>query len=117
MLITLVLNNQLTFVSLSSNQLKLFIMSELSKGAKLAEDMGNFVNSYGHNEKDFIEGFMRQHRTLQQSSFRVILKLIEAITSDDYRHDGRNEASHLMAKKLKKGFEHQNFWKKRKGVQ
>jgi hypothetical protein len=31
MLITLVLNNQLTFVSLSSNQLKLFIMSELSK--------------------------------------------------------------------------------------
>jgi hypothetical protein len=92
MLITLVLNNQLTFVSLSSNQLKLFIMSELSKGAKLAEDMGISLTVMDITKRISL-GFMRQHRTLQQSSFRVILKLIEAITSDDYRHDGRNEAS------------------------
>lgn len=84
-------------------------MSDLSKGAKLAKDFGDFVNSYGHNEKDFIEGFMSQHRTLQQSSFRVMLKLIEAIASEEYRFDGRNEATHLMAKKLVKGFNHENL--------
>lgn len=84
-------------------------MSDKTKGAQLAEDLGDFVNSYGHNEKDFIEGFMKQHRTLQQSSFRVIMKLVEAIASEDYRFDGRNEATHLLAKKLKKGFIAENF--------
>jgi hypothetical protein len=84
-------------------------MSEKSKGAQLAEDLGNYVNNYGRDEKDFIEGFMRQHRTLQQSSFRVIMKLVEAIASDDYQFDGRNEATHELAKKLKKGFIAENF--------
>lgn len=73
-------------------------------GAKLAEDMGDYVNTFSDKSKDFIEGFCRQHRTLQQSSFKMILKLIEHMATDEYRTDPRNEDSKDIAKKLLSGF-------------
>lgn len=73
-------------------------------GFKVAQDLGNFVNPFGHNPDEFITGFQRQHPTLQQSSFRVILKLIEFMASEKYRTDGRNEQSKAIAKKLMAGF-------------
>lgn len=78
-------------------------------GLKLAEDMGDYVNSMSDRDKHtaFIEGFCRQHRTLQQSSFRMILALVEHVASDEYRTDGRNEGSKNVARKLLKGFEHE----------
>lgn len=74
-------------------------------GIQLAENMTDFVNSYSRDKhKDFIEGFCRQHRTLQQSSFRMILELIEHMASDEYRTDDRNADSQKVAKLLLKGF-------------
>jgi hypothetical protein len=77
-----------------------------NKGVKLAGELADYVNYNSRDRyKDFIEGFTRQHRTLQQSSFRMILKLIEFMTTDDYRTDLRNEDSKEMAKSLLKGFQ------------
>ena len=82
-------------------------MDNKDKGLELAENLTDFVNTYSIRDKgkQFIEGFNRQHRTLQQSSFRLILELVENIASDDYRTDGRNEQSKKVAKMLLKGFE------------
>lgn len=71
---------------------------------KLADDLGNFVNRFGSFDKEFIAAWKREHRTLQQSSMRLILKLIEDVAEDDYTFDARNEASHKVAKDLLKGF-------------
>lgn len=81
-------------------------MSETNKGLELAQQMGDFVNTFSNREKtaDFIDGFCRQHRTLQQSSFRLMLALFEHMASDAYRTDLRNEASAKVAKKLLAGF-------------
>lgn len=86
-------------------------MSDINKGLELAQQMGNYVNSYSNREKaaEFIEGFCRQHRTLQQSSFRLIMSLIEHMASNEYRTDLRNEASHNVAKKLLAGFKTETY--------
>jgi len=81
-------------------------MSKLN-GLELAVALTDYVNTFstGERSKEFIEGFNRQHRTLQQSSFRMILELIENMASEDFRTDGRNEQSKKVAKMLLKGFE------------
>ncbi len=73
---------------------------------ELANALGDFVNYSSSTEKNkqFCEAFSRQHRTLQQSAFRLMLELIEHIASEDYRTDGRNEATKQMAETLLKGF-------------
>lgn len=74
-------------------------------GLQLAEAMGDYANTFSRDKgKEFIEGFIRQHRTLQQSSFRIILELIEHMASPDYQTDLRNEASKKTAQKLIAGF-------------
>ena len=80
---------------------------EDNKGLELAQKLTDFVNTYSMSDKSkqFIEGFNRQHRTLQQSSMRLILELIENIASDDFHTDARNEQSKKVAKMLLKGFE------------
>jgi hypothetical protein len=68
--------------------------------------LATFVNYSSNRDKinQFCEEFSREHRTLQQSSFRLILQLIEYMASDEYRTDGRNEESKKMAKTLLTGF-------------
>lgn len=85
-------------------------METSNKGLELAQLLGDFVNTYSLRDKgkEFIDGFCRQHRTLQQSSFRLILELIEHMASDDYKTDGRNEESKKIAKQLLAGFKTQN---------
>ncbi len=79
---------------------------ENTTGIELAEILGNFVNTSNRDKsKEFIEGFSRQHRTLQQSSFRLIMELIEFMASDNYKTDLRNESSKAVAKRLINGFE------------
>jgi len=72
----------------------------------LANVLTDYVNTYSTEKisKDFIDAFCVEHRTLQQSSFRMILSLIEHMASDNYITDGRNKASHKIAKKLIDGF-------------
>jgi hypothetical protein len=76
------------------------------KENKLAEDLTDYVNTYSVREKikDFISSFTCKHRTLQQSSFGLFLSLMEHMTTDEYRTDGRNEASKNVAKMLVDGF-------------
>lgn len=64
----------------------------------------NFVNNYSHDPEQFITAFCRQHRTLQQSTFRLFLQLIEFMATEDYPTDGRNQGSHELAKRLLEGF-------------
>jgi hypothetical protein len=71
---------------------------------KLIEDFSNLVNNFSFEPDSFIEAFSRQHRTLQQNMFRVIINLVISVSKDSYATDGRNEQSKAMAKKLIAGY-------------
>jgi hypothetical protein len=73
------------------------------KAMALADSLTTFVNG-GNKAKLFIDAFKCQHRTLQQSAFKMMLELLEEMTTEQYRVDGRNEASKEMAKDLIEGF-------------
>ena len=79
---------------------RLKLEQELKQGRELADALGEYVN-YRRSTKGFIEAFKREHRTLQQSAFRMLLELIEEMASDNYHTDGRNESSKEV---LLKGF-------------
>jgi hypothetical protein len=76
---------------------------ELEQGKELVDVIGNYVN-YQKSTKGFIEAFKREHRTLQQSAFRMMLALMEEMASENYHTDGRNEESKNVAKMLIDGF-------------
>lgn len=78
-------------------------MSKLN-GKELANELTNFVNNYNCDHEEFINAFCREHRTLQQSSFRLFLMLLERLASDEYNTDLRNKSSHEVAKKMIEGF-------------
>lgn len=76
---------------------------ELQEARKLVDALGEYVN-YNKSRKAFVEAFKREHRTLQQSAFKMFLELMEEMATENYRTDGRNEQSKLMAQTLLKGF-------------
>ena len=76
---------------------------DFAEAKELMDAIGRYVN-YGKSKKAFIEAFKREHRTLQQSAFRMMLELIEEMATENYRTDGRNEDSKKMAKTLLDGF-------------
>ena len=74
---------------------------------KLINDFSNVVNSmsFGDDElKIVFKEFSKQHNTLQQSMFRVIISLIVQMSTDEYKTDGRNEFSKKIAIQLVTGF-------------
>jgi hypothetical protein len=73
------------------------------KAMALADALTTFVNG-GNKAKLFIDAFKCQHRTLQQSAFKMMLELMEEMTTENYRVDGRNEDSKEIATDLIKGF-------------
>jgi len=75
-------------------------MNETTDIQKLVEQITDFVNSYSIDSDGFIEAMSREHRTLQQSFTRLVLKWLEYVASDEYRYDGRNKASHEVAKQI-----------------
>jgi hypothetical protein len=61
--------------------------------------LSDFVNSYSHNPKAFVEALSREHRTLQQSATSLMLAWFTHLASlHEGEYDGRNEASVKMAK-------------------
>jgi hypothetical protein len=70
---------------------------------ELMDAIGRYVN-YSKSKKAFIEAFKREHRTLQQSAFRMFLELMEEMATDNYHTDGRNDDSKKMAQTLLEGF-------------
>lgn len=68
-----------------------------NKNVQMVSDM---LNSMGFNPEEFCKQFTKEHRTLQQNFTRLCINWLCTCASDDYRYDGRNEASHLIAKAL-----------------
>lgn len=71
---------------------------------ELAEAITDYVNSFSPKSDEFIKALFNQHRTLQQSTIRLFLEVIEAAAKEDYRTDGRNEGSKAVAKDVIEGF-------------
>ena len=67
---------------------------------KNVEVVSNMLNSFSFNPEEFCKEMTREHRTLQQSFTRLCIHWLCTCASDDYRYDGRNEASHEIAKAL-----------------
>lgn len=60
---------------------------------KVQDELSNMVNKYGYPKEEFIQAFLRDHRTLQQSQMKLFLELIETVAElPDNRIDLRNEA-------------------------
>lgn len=72
---------------------------------KIANEITNYLNTFGDKSEDFNEAMSNQHRTLQQNFTRLCLGWIEHCASEEYRYDGRNEASHNTSKVILEGFE------------
>ena len=73
------------------------------KNAKTQEQVrkvSEMLNSFTFDYKGFCEEMTREHRTLQQSFTRLCIQWLCTCASDEYRYDGRNEASHEVAKAL-----------------
>jgi hypothetical protein len=76
-------------------------------GKDLGELLSTYVNQMNiPDENDFIDGCIYQHRTLQQSLFRIIWKLIERWAefrekeNFDLRNEGTVKTCHKIVSKL-----------------
>jgi hypothetical protein len=74
------------------------------KFTELMEKFSNVCNSFNSDPKDFIEQFCRQHRTLQQSMFGMMVHLLAFMATPEYSTDGRNQYSKELAEKFIKGY-------------
>lgn len=76
---------------------------EFNEAKKVMNMLSDYVN-HGKSKKAFIEAFKRDHRTLQQSMFKMFLQLMEEMATENYHTDGRNEDSKKLAQTLLEGF-------------
>jgi hypothetical protein len=69
--------------------------------------ISNMINScdFSNHEycHDVCEAMIRHHRTIQQNFTRLAVEWIKMCASDEYRTDGRNEASHKICSDLCNG--------------
>ena len=65
-----------------------------------AQKVADMLNSFSFDYEGFCKEMTKEHRTLQQSFTRLCIHWLCTCASDDYRFDGRNEASHEIAKAL-----------------
>lgn len=63
-----------------------------AEGELLAKALGDYVNNYNHDHGAFVDTVTSLHRTLQQNTMRLLLKLIRAWSESLY-FDDRNEAT------------------------
>lgn len=67
----------------------------MSEAEKLANDVLNFVNSFGCDEKTFASTICRGHKTLQQSTMRLFIATIREMAK--VCPDDRNAATVELA--------------------
>jgi len=74
----------------------------VEKNAKrLVQELTDFVNYTSRSEYGvFVQELARQHRTLQQASTKLMLVWLAYCASEDYRTDGRNEATKALAQEI-----------------
>lgn len=82
-----------------------YSQAEIDRTQQAVTVISNFVNSYGHNSDLFNKLMANEHRTLQQSFTKLVLKWLEFAASPEYRTDRRNEATKQTAQKLLEGWE------------
>ena len=94
---------QSAFYALQRNRDLNFPEPDREAGKLLADMLADFVNaSTGVAERAFTDELMRQHRTLQQSVFSLIMLCIErwAKAYEDRCYDARNEYTCQMSQKI-----------------
>ena len=71
-------------------------------GEEMAQMFGEFCNAYDTTKtKEMVQAIVqREHRTIQQRIMGFCVALIEAWAADEGGHDGRNEATYKLAKKI-----------------
>lgn len=82
-------------------------MRTICDDVKAVSDM---VNNMGFSESKFCDAFQYEHRTLQQSFTRLCIEWLKTCASEDYQYDPRNEASHVVAKKLIEAYDGTPLW-------
>ena len=70
---------------------------EETREEKIVDQITAYVNSMSLHPEKFNKAMSNEHRTLQQSFTKLCLQWIEYVASDEYRYDGRNEASYKTA--------------------
>lgn len=74
-----------------------------ASGEEMGKEFSDFVNSsHSGKQDDFVDYILRDHRTLQQSAFRIFYHCIEgwAKSWENDRYDLRNEATCRMSKEI-----------------
>ena len=71
-----------------------------TKNKENAQKVAEMLNSFTIDYEGFCKAMSNEHRTLQQSFTRLCIHWLCTCASDEYRYDGRNEASHEVAKAL-----------------
>ena len=71
-----------------------------TKNKENAQKVAEMLNSFTFDYEGFCKAMSNEHRTLQQSFTRLCIHWLCTCASDEYRYDGRNEASHEVAKAL-----------------
>lgn len=89
-------------------------MSTMS-GKEMQEQFSNHCNTFTPDVETFIEGLKQDHRTLQQSQVRFMLKVIEAMAEQQYT-DARNQQAVLTCKRIVDAFKNENGYKPSEGL-
>ncbi len=72
--------------------------------------LSDFANSGFAPPSDFIDAFMREHRTTQQGMFRLLMELVEHYAHmPDRDFDGRNEAAVMLSREIVKQVPHRHL--------
>lgn len=71
-----------------------------NKSIEKAREISRVINDFGFSPSGVAEAMQNEHRTLQQSFTSLYLEWLKLVASDEYRYDGRNELSHIVAKEL-----------------
>ena len=78
-------------------------MSEKTKAEQNATDIASMMNNFSFNPKEVCKAMCNEHRTLQQSFTRLCIEWLKTCADENYRTDGRNEDSHIVAKNIEQG--------------
>ena len=70
-----------------------------------ARILSGMVNNFSFSPEKVAWALTLEHRTLQQTITRFAVAWLKVCASEDYMYDGRNEDSHIVAKKLMAGHE------------
>lgn len=79
--------------------------SKPTSGKEVAEELSDFVNgSLSYREQDFVNEVLSEHRTLQQSMFRLFVHCMDgwAEMHKSGMYDARNEATCVISSKIAK---------------